>query len=632
MYQTLKKYWGYTTFRSLQEEIITEVLLKKDVLALLPTGGGKSICFQVPAMMDPGICIVVSPLVALMKDQVHQLQKRHIRAESISADKDKATIENILDTCINGDIKFLYVSPERLQTQILQEKVKYMNVNLLAIDEAHCISQWGYDFRPSYLSIAIFREILPQQVNVIALTATATNNVKEDIQEKLLFKAKNVLQKSFSRKNLAYIVKKTTNKRQVLINILQKIPGTAIVYVNTRKKTEIIAHYLQNCGISADYYHAGIAHDERTKKQHAWIGDSIRVIVATNAFGMGIDKPNVRVVVHLDLPTTLEAYYQEAGRAGRDEQKAYAIVLYEQHDVDILDDISIEEYPSIGKIKKIYQHLIDYYRIAVGSLQHKEASFDFDIYHFADKNNITQKETYIGIKKLAAEGLVEVTENFFKPSEIKIVVTRKYLQSFLRQNTAYRLILSHILRIYGGKLFTEGSKIIECQIAKIAKITSEEVIKQLYNLHNREIIAYHPQKAIPQIAFISAVYSPQNLPFNKKKYQKLKYITQQKVNSIQNYVTHQHRCREQLLLAYFGEMSYKACKQCDICRSIQKKFEKYPREIILQIKKGNNTIVGLKNYFQIAIDQEKNFLNMLQHMLNQEYIKYSSIKGYFFIC
>ncbi|MCB0410148.1 MAG: ATP-dependent DNA helicase RecQ, partial [Flavobacteriales bacterium] len=365
IHQILLKYWGYNQFRPLQEDIISSVLEGKDTLALLPTGGGKSICFQVPAMSKDGICIVISPLIALMKDQVENLVKRGIKAIAIYSGMTNREIDVALDNCVYGDFKFLYVSPERIETEIFRERLKKMNVNLFAIDESHCISQWGYDFRPSYLNIAHLRELKPD-IPFLALTATATPEVVKDIQHQLKFKEENVLQKSFERKNIAYVVVQEEDKLNRLLKILNKIKGTSVVYVGTRKRTQEIAQFLHKNGVSADYYHAGLTNEQRNIKQSNWIENRTRVIVSTNAFGMGIDKPDVRSVVHLDLPASLEAYFQEAGRAGRDEQKAYAILLVEGADRLNLESQIISSFPELDTIKQVYQALANYFQIPIG--------------------------------------------------------------------------------------------------------------------------------------------------------------------------------------------------------------------------------------------------------------------------
>ena len=409
----LKQYWGYDHFRPLQEEIIDSILANNDTLALLPTGGGKSICFQVPALLREGICIVVSPLIALMKDQVEQLNRRHISAAAIYSGMSAREIDFCLDNCIYGNYKFLYVSPERLRTDLFLARSERMNISLLAVDEAHCISQWGYDFRPAYLEIAQFRATIPD-INIVALTATATPPVQQDIQDRLSFKEGRVYQQSFARPNLSYSALYEEDKEKRLLKILSNVPGTAVVYARSRKRTEFIARQLRSRNIQADHYHAGLDTDSRAARQDAWVQNKTRVIVATNAFGMGIDKPDVRVVVHLDLPDSLEAYYQEAGRAGRDGKKAYAVILYNQNDTDRLIEGVERSFPPLAVLRSVYQNVANYLRIAVGSSM--LASYDFDLDDFAQTYRMKSSEVYYAIKRLGETGFLQLNESFYSPS------------------------------------------------------------------------------------------------------------------------------------------------------------------------------------------------------------------------
>ena len=470
--ETLRQYWGYKDFRPLQQDIVQAVLDGKDVLALLPTGGGKSICFQVPTLMRPGLCVVVSPLIALMKDQVDQLKKRGIAAEVVFAGMRAPEIDLALDNCIYGQVKFLYVSPERLKTTLLQERVKKMQINLLAVDEAHCISQWGYDFRPAYLEIAAFRTLIPN-VNTIALTATATPTVQQDIQEKLQFSHPLCFQKSFTRDNLIYVVRKTEDKERQLLSILHHVPGTAIVYVNTRKKAKTAAQFLQKNDINAAAYHAGLTTLEREARQEAWFNGSTRVIVATNAFGMGIDKLNVRSVIHLDFPTTLEAYYQEAGRAGRDDKKAYAVILYDIHDIALLRESIQRAHPSPEQLKKVYQQLANYYQVAVGS--HNMITYDFDLEYFAHAYGLKPQLVYQSLKTLEGEGLIQLNEAFSQPARLHIPTDPKTLYTFQVAHAHYDLLIKALLRLYGGELFSTFTTVSVPHIAHFINITPQEV-------------------------------------------------------------------------------------------------------------------------------------------------------------
>lgn len=584
VHHILNKYWGYSSFRSLQLEIIQAALSGKDVLALLPTGGGKSICFQVPALTKPGICLVVTPLIALMQDQVDQLKKRNISAAAIFTGMSYAEIDLVLDNCIYGHTKFLYISPERLKTELFQARVQKMQVNLLAIDEAHCISQWGYDFRPSYLDIAELRPLLPN-VNIIALTATATRAVKQDIQDKLAFRNAAVFQKSFIRDNLAYLVKKTDDKDGALLRLLNRIKGTAIIYVNTRKKTKLTAQFLAKNNIKATFYHGGLSNTERIERQGAWIKGQARVMVATNAFGMGIDKPDVRLVVHLDLPTTLEAYYQEAGRAGRDEQKSYAIILYNQQDIIELRENIEKEHPSIEQLKKVYQQLANYYQLAVGT--HNNTAHDFDWQGFADTYRIQAQEAYQAIKKLESEGLIQLNEAFFHPSKLHIAINHHELYAFQVAHATYDTIMKAILRLYGGELFSDFCTISEAKIAQHMQATPATVTQQLYKLHQLGVIKYVPQTDKPQIIFLQPRYPAANIPLDTKSLQQKSKLANQKAEAVIHYITHQNRCRAQILLEYFDEIFYQPCKMCDICLakpSLQNTSNHYciARELILK--------------------------------------------------
>ncbi|ELR72324.1 ATP-dependent DNA helicase, RecQ family [Fulvivirga imtechensis AK7] len=562
----LNRYWGYTAFRPVQEEIIDAVLAGEDVLALLPTGGGKSICFQVPAMAREGICIVVTPLIALMKDQVEQLTKRGIKAEAVFSGMSKKEIDIKLDNCIYGGVKFLYVSPERLQTDIFLERLKKMQVALLAVDEAHCISQWGYDFRPSYLRISDVRELIPD-VNVVALTATATPEVRDDIQDKLLFVKKNVFQKSFARDNLSYAVRKVEGKEKKLLEIVRNVPGSAIIYTRTRKSTKEIAALLLKNGFSADFYHAGLPHEDRVAKQENWIRNKRRIMVATNAFGMGIDKPDVRLVVHMDLPQDLESYYQEAGRAGRDERKAFAVVIYESVDIDDLRNRVQQQYPSINYMKKVYQCMANYYKMAVGSGMGQ--SFDFEIQDFSDNYKLDHIEVYYALKKLEEEELIQFNESFYNPSQLHMAVDNKALYEFQIANAKFDYFIKMLLRVYGGELFNNFVKVSEAQLAKMLETTETEIVKALEKLGEYGIVNYDRKKEKPQVVFTVPRQDANNLALNKVRLAQRESNAKQKMEAIIAYVTHEKACRTRLILDYFGETSYDSCGICDVCVSLK---------------------------------------------------------------
>jgi ATP-dependent DNA helicase RecQ len=545
----------------LQEDIINSALAGNDTLALLPTGGGKSICFQVPAMAKEGICVVISPLIALMKDQVENLTKRGIKAVAIYSGMTSREIDITLDNCAYGDIKFLYVSPERIETEIFKERLKKMNVNLFAIDESHCISQWGYDFRPSYLNIAHLRE-LKSDIPFLALTATATPEVVEDIQKQLKFNQPNVLQKSFERKNIAYVVVHEEDKLTRLVKILNKIKGTSVVYVNNRKRTKDIAYFLYQNGISADFYHAGLTNEERNTKQNNWINNTTRVIVSTNAFGMGIDKADVRTVVHMDLPSSLEAYFQEAGRAGRDEQKAYGILLLEENDRLNLEANITNSFPDLDTIKNTYQALANYFQIPIGSALNE--SYFFDIADFSKQYNFKAFTVFHCLKFLEKEGYLYLSDANFNPSRIKFELNKADLYEFQVKNPKYDTFIKTILRSYAG-LFENFTKINEFEIAKRLKTTKDKVVDGLHYLSKLEVISYVEQTNLPQLTFLTPRLESKSLYISKQHYHDRKEIAVKKMESVIYYAFSKHKCRSQILLSYFGEKESYRCGICDVC-------------------------------------------------------------------
>lgn len=561
IHQILLKHWGFNSFRPLQEDIINSVLEGNDTLALLPTGGGKSICFQVPALAKEGICIVVSPLIALMKDQVENLKKRGIKAEAVFSGMTKREIDIILDNCVYGNIKFLYVSPERIETELFKARYEKMNVNLIAIDESHCISQWGYDFRPSYLNIAHLRENKPN-IPVLALTATATPEVVVDIQKQLQFKKENVLQKSFERKNLAYAVLEEENKNARLLKILKNVPGTSVVYVRSRKHTKDIASFLLKNGISADFYHAGLSNEERNLKQNNWINDKTRVIVSTNAFGMGIDKPNVRSVVHIDLPDSLEAYFQEAGRAGRDEKKAYAVLLVEEADRLDLTQRIINSFPEIETIKKVYQALANYYQLPIGSGFNE--SYDFNIVEFSNQYNFKVFTVFNCLKFLEKEGYIYLSEATFNPSRVKFELNKSELYEFQVKHPHHDLLIKTILRSYGG-IFENYIKIDETELAQRLKTSKPKIEEGLHYLNSLDVISYLPQTTQPQLTYLTERLEDKNVVISAQHYHDRKEIAVKKMESVIYYATSKHKCRSEILLNYFGEKDTYRCGVCDVC-------------------------------------------------------------------
>lgn len=558
--EILKKYWGFDSFRPVQEEVIQSVLSGKDTLALLPTGGGKSICFQVPALCSEGVCLVVSPLIALMKDQVENLQKRGISAVAIHSGMPYADIDRLLDNCAYGDVKLLYLSPERLHTELLKERLTKMKVSMIAVDEAHCISQWGYDFRPAYLEIAKIRELVPK-TPVIALTATATPEVCEDIQEKLQFKPKNIFQKSFERENLAYVVRTTEAKPEELVSILKKVPGSAVVYVRNRRLTKETALLLRQKRISADYYHAGLTMEQRHHKQNAWINNQIRVMVSTNAFGMGIDKPDVRLVVHLELPDSLEGYFQEAGRAGRDGQKAYAVLLYNGSDALKLQKQYELSYPDLKEVRRVYRALGSYYQIAVGSGYGE--SFDFDLVEFSRTYQFEPIIAFNCLKLLEKEGWIILSEAVYNPASLKVLVNQDQLYDFMLKHPKLDKVLKVILRNYQGA-FNQYINIRENSIAGFLQIERAELQKSLQLLHKEGIIDYRPQKEKPQLFFINGRMEASTLAFDHTAYNFRKEQQKIRIDRAVAYAE-THDCRSNLLLEYFGEKDRTFCGQCDVC-------------------------------------------------------------------
>lgn len=558
----LKKYWNYDSFRPLQEEIIRSILDKKDTLALLPTGGGKSICFQVPAMAMEGICLVISPLIALMQDQVNQLKQRNIAAEALFSGIHPRQIDILLDNCIYGNIKFLYVSPERLKTELFLERAKQMNISLIAVDEAHCISQWGYDFRPSYLEILSFKNLFPN-TPCMALTASANPEVKADILQKLDFKKPQIFQKSFSRANLSYSVIWEENKEKKLIQMLQRVPGSSIVYVRNRKKTQQISELIQHHGISSTFYHAGLDPKERSSRQKEWIEGHIQTIVATNAFGMGIDKADVRLVVHLDLPDTLEAYYQEAGRAGRDEKKAYAAILVEEKDVIELSTQWSKSYPEADVLKKVYQAISNYLQIPEGSgeLMH----YDFDWSDMAKRFNLPPSETFFAIKTLENEGLFLLNDAYQNPSKIKINVSATDLYDFQIRNEKYESFIKCLLRMFGGNLYQQFVPISETAISQQFKAPVAEIERSLALLEKFDILDYDKQNGLAKLTLLSPRASVSQLPIDWTSYHKKKDRSLSKIKAVEHYVRDKKICRTRLLVAYFGENLDKKCGICDTC-------------------------------------------------------------------
>lgn len=626
LHAILKNYWGYDAFRPAQEDAIRAVLDGNDTLVLLPTGGGKSVCFQVPALAKEGVCIVVTPLIALMKDQVDQLQKKKLPAAAIHTGMSKREIDIVLDNCIYGNTKFLYVSPERLRTELMIERAKKMNICLLVVDEAHCISQWGYDFRPSYLLIPEFHQFLAH-VPIMALTATATEEVRADIQDKLQMKKVKVFTQSFARKNLSYSALKEENKERKLLHILSRIGGSGIVYVRSRKKTKLIADWLQTKGIPATHYHAGLTLKERSEKQGAWISNRIRIIVATNAFGMGIDKPDVRLVVHLEIPDNLDAYYQEAGRAGRDGQRAYSVALYDDKDLLDLQTFITAKYPPLETVRLVYQALANYCRLPVGSGE--MASFIFDIKNFAKIFGLPTTETFHSLRLLESEGMIQVSDDFYTPSKINFIVDNNQLYDFRLRYPELDKFTQTLLRLYGGELFTDFVKISEKDIGASFFISEDETVKFLHFMSERNIILYEKKVDQPQLTFLTPRYDAEQLPINWNNIQRKKLADLSKVDSVINYALHQKRCRTQLLLDYFGEINSVPCDVCDICIANKKSSleitsnETDLRNEILNTIKRLGKVSPRKLCNTLVNFEEQEVLSFTKQLLKTEEILYN---------
>jgi len=576
--QVLTRYWGYTSFRPLQEDIIKSIAEGKDTLALMPTGGGKSITYQVPAIVADGICIVVTPLIALMKDQVNRLNTLDIRSMAIHSGMSHEEIDIALDNCIYGDYKFLYISPERISTKLFQTRLPRLNVNLVAVDEAHCISQWGYDFRPSYLKIATLRDLITEKVPFLALTASATPAVTEDIMEKLLFRQKNILRTSFERKNITYMVKNAEDKGSWLISTLKKVKGSGIIYVRSRKRSKEIAELLVSNGISADFYHAGLPQEMRDRKQVSWTNGNSGVIVATNAFGMGIDKAEVRFVIHWEMPDSIEEYFQESGRAGRDGKQAFAILLFSSSDKKHLEDSLRRKFPPVEKIKDVYEALCNFLRVPEGS--GKDNVFDFNMQEFVSKFRLPVIETFNSLSFLQREGYVEFTEEINNPSRVHFVVGRDDLYKFQVANESFDGFIKLLLRSYTG-MFSGFVAISEESLAKRSGLSRDTVYKFLVKLSSLNIIRYIPGKKTALVIFTEERLERKALMISPDNYLEVREKHYFRVNKMIDYADQNTRCRSKLLLDYFGEESDR-CGICDVCQKRNElDLSKYEFDLIL---------------------------------------------------
>ena len=581
--EILKQYWGYDSFRDLQEEIITSIGEGKDTLGLMPTGGGKSITFQVPALAQEGICIVITPLIALMKDQVQNLRKREIKALAIYSGMTRQEILTALENCIFGNYKFLYISPERLDTEIFRTKLRSMKVSMITVDESHCISQWGYDFRPAYLKIAEIRELLPE-VPVLALTATATPEVVTDIQARLKFREGNVFRMSFERKNLAYIVRKTDNKTKEIPYILQRISGSAIIYVRNRRRTKEITELLMNEGITADFYHAGLDNAVKDLRQKRWQSGEVRVMVATNAFGMGIDKPDVRIVLHLDLPDSPEAYFQEAGRAGRDGEKAYAVILYSKSDKTTLHKRVVDTFPDKEYILNVYEHLQYYYQMAMGD--GFQCIREFNLEEFCRKFKYFPVPVDSALKILTQAGYLEYTDEQDNSSRILFTIRRDELYKLREMGKEAESLIQSILRSYTG-VFTDYAYISEESLAIRTGLTRQQIYNILVTLTKRRIVDYIPRKKTPYIIYTRERLELRFLHIPPSVYEERKARYEARIKAMEEYVTTENICRSRMLLRYFGEKNEHNCGQCDVCLSkratdnlSEKSYEEVKRQIL----------------------------------------------------
>ncbi|MDR2854355.1 MAG: RecQ family ATP-dependent DNA helicase [Prevotellaceae bacterium] len=614
----LSQYFGYTAFRALQGDIIESVGAGRDTLGLMPTGGGKSLTFQVPALAQSGVCVVVTPLIALMNDQVENLQNRGIAAAAIHSAMPAKEIARVLDNAVLAAYKFLYVSPERLDTELFKTKIAQTEVSILAIDEAHCISQWGYDFRPSYLKIAEIRTLLPN-VPVLALTATATPEVVDDIQEKLLFRPKNVFRKSFHRSNLAYVVRTTENKDEQLLKILKNVQGTSVVYVRNRKKTKEIAEFLCQNGIFSEHFHAGLSAEQKDATQSRWKTDKTRVIVATNAFGMGIDKPDVRTVVHIDLPDSLEAYFQEAGRAGRDEKKAFAVLLYNNADATKLKKRIADSFPQKEYVAKVYEALGNYYQIGVGSgLEH---TFPFNLNELCQNFHLNILQTFNALKILQQAGYLELTDEQDSKSSVVFTVNKDELYK-IRTTEQQEKLIHVLLRSYTG-LFTDPAYINENMIAARLGCTYDEVYKELIGLSKEKVIQYIPRKKTPFITYMLERQDIKHLNLTKEVYEERRNRYEKRVGTVLKYAQEGNICRSKMLLAYFGETDLHNCGQCDICLKhkaleLQKgEFEKIRIEIEKQLTIAPHSV---QNLVKKIGQQEPKVLQVIRFLLDNEMI------------
>lgn len=620
--EILKQYWGYDSFRGIQEAIITSIGDGRDTLGLMPTGGGKSITFQVPALAQPGLCLVITPLIALMKDQVRNLRDRGIKAVAIYSGMTREEILIALENCIFGDYKFLYISPERLDTEIFRIKLKSMKVSMITVDESHCISQWGYDFRPSYLKIAEVRKLLPG-IPVLALTATATPEVVKDIQARLAFRKENVFRMSFERKNLAYIVRRTENKAEELLHILNRVTGSAIVYTRNRKKTKEVAQWLNQQEITATFYHAGLSNETKDARQKSWLTGEHRVMVATNAFGMGIDKPDVRLVVHIDFPDSPEAYFQEAGRAGRDGEKAYAVLLYAKSDPTILRKRISDTFPEKDYIRKVYEDINFYYQMAMGDGLGCTYAFNIDEFCHNFKHFPIQVDS--ALKILTRAGYLEYTDEQDNASRLIFTLRRDELYRIQENNPDTEKLLRIILRSYTG-VFTDYAYINEDSLASRTGLTRQQVYEILVFLTRRRILHYIPGKKTPYIIYTRERQETDRIYLSDEVYEDRKKSYVQRIEAMLSYAETNDKCRSRMLLRYFGEKNEHNCGHCDVCLQKhdsgvkQNEFDEIVRKIEELLQDNSMSVTVLQQQLEAAWKKE-HIQQVLHFLLAEEKLK-----------